>query len=336
MAKTMDDLAREKAGASQNDGGKDKSQQPKDPVKELEDLISSVENIEKREFLQAKLRQLRSDADLRARESDARARQFNENDKGGREKTVEEDKWTVLAGKPVRDPEGEYTFSQAIKVAAIEAGKDTKTDTGILGVLKFMKDEGMMGNGGNKEGDPITAQLIQKAIDHTYGDNAGKSPEMETLRAELKDLREQVKQASDPLAAAKKVREMYEGFAEAGLITKGNEGRPLEEIKEENRHKEEMEKQKADRDYKDKQIDVLSKIPKSIGQGLAGRIQESEEPIHRTSNKQNPKMEYLKCTGEIEQDDGETVICGFDIPIPPGAAKQITCPKCGTVYTNKG
>lgn len=308
--------------------------EPVDPIRELEELISSVENIDKKELLQAKLRQLTADLALRARESENRARQYDAKGKEGGEKLPEEDKWTIFAGKPTRDPEGEYTFSQALKVASLESQKDTKTDTkpdtGILGVLKFMKDEGLLGNSGNKEADPLTTQLIQKAIDHTYGENAGKSPEMELLRTELKELRQQVALANDPLAAARKVKELYQGFEEAGLITKGNVGKSIEETKEENRHAEEVEKQKAERDYNDKKVSILADLPDRISSGLAGRILESEGTTPAAARTQSTQMEYMKCTGE---NDGKP--CDFNIPIPPGAGTKIQCPKCGAVYERK-
>lgn len=101
-----------------------------------------------------------------------------------------------------------------------------------------------------------------------------------------------------------------------------SEGKPLEEIKEENRHAEKMAELTTEKDYKTKVANTLAELPERIGRGIAGQIAEQGE--EEKGGAAASSMEYLTCTNTEKG-------CNYSIPYPPDAI-QIRCPKCGMVY----
>jgi hypothetical protein len=112
-------------------------------------------------------------------------------------------------------------------------------------------------------------------------------------------------------------------------------GKTIDEIREENRHKEAEEKLKADIAGKQQSNKVLGDVAASIvevGSTLVGSVlDKTGSPVAKPRNSgQANEITYKKC---------ENPQCGFDIPIPPGAWR-ITCPNCKnqdgspTVYTD--
>lgn len=102
-------------------------------------------------------------------------------------------------------------------------------------------------------------------------------------------------------------------------------GKPLDIVKEENRHSEKMEEIKGERDYKKTLTDIASEIPERVGRGIAGQFGEGHEESGDGGS--NTGMEYIEC--------GE---CKTKIPIPPTVAVggQITCQKCGAIWAKGG
>lgn len=228
--------------------------------------------------------------------------------------------WSVMDGKPVKDPEGEYTFSQALKVASLEKGK---TDNEPISILKWLKQEGILGGGkGDEFMGTFMKQLALQSVDsivkpRSPGDSSG----VEALRADMKTLRDELRIATDPVESAKRVKGMYDTFTSLGLIPESNEGTSLEQTRETHRYNERMEELKTDRSYKEKLGDAISELPERVGRGLAGQIMEGAE-----ASGSSGEVAYIICTEEG---------CGTKIPITPGAP-QATCPKCGTIYSATG
>lgn len=98
-------------------------------------------------------------------------------------------------------------------------------------------------------------------------------------------------------------------------------GESIEQLKEKNRHAEKMEELQTEKKYKDDLVRVVSDIPESIGRGLASDIK--EKPRGRQQAAQ---------TGELQKVDCE--VCHATIHYPNDAT-NITCPKCGAIYTRE-
>jgi len=228
--------------------------------------------------------------------------------------------WSVESGKPVKDPEGEYTFAQALKVASLEKAK---TNNDSISILKWLKDEGLFGGGkGDEFMSTFMKQLAQQSVDSIVKPpSSGESSSIEGLRTDMKTLKDELRIATDPVQSAKRVKDIYDTFNSLGLIPQPTEGGSLEVTKETHRHDEKMEEIRTERAYKDKLGEVMSELPERIGRGLAGQIIEGEE-----AGRSSGELQYIICT---EED------CGTKIPITPGAS-QSTCPKCGTVYRPTG
>lgn len=239
---------------------------------------------------------------------------------GSSERTPTEGGWSVLDGKPVRDPDGEYTFSQALKVASLEKGK---TDNEPLSILKWLKQEGILGGGkGDEFMGTFMKQLALQSVENIVKPpSSGDSSSIEALRADLKTLKDELTVATDPVESAKRVKGMYDTFTSLGLIPERAEGASLEVTKENHRHQEKIEEIQTDRAYKEKLGEVISELPERIGRGLAGQIMEGEETEGGKGS-----LDYIICSEEG---------CGTKIPITSGAS-QATCPKCGTIYSATG
>lgn len=80
-------------------------------------------------------------------------------------------------GRPYRDPEGEYTFAQAQKVAQIDKAK-SKND--LLEVMKWMKENQVGPSAGGGQGDPFTNTLMQKLAEKAVENLAGGNPRVES------------------------------------------------------------------------------------------------------------------------------------------------------------
>jgi len=98
----------------------------------------------------------------------------------------------------------------------------------------------------------------------------------------------------------------------------------IEEIKEENRHAEEVAKLEADKEYKNSVAHTLASIPEKIGRGLAGQVAEGggEETAAPAAANRTIELEPFTCKNEE---------CGKVTPIPKNATK-FTCPHCGSIY----
>lgn len=227
--------------------------------------------------------------------------------------------WSVVDGRPVKDPEGEYTFNQAHKVAALEAAKHSEDP---MALFKFLKEEGFLGDKKDDFLSTFMTELARKSVDNLVhppsGNSFSGSSEATTLREELKELRAEIQRSSDPVEAARRVKVMFDTFRSIGLLHEEAEGKNLEVTKEEHHHDEKMEEIKADREYKQELTRIASDIPERIGHGIAGQFAEEG------GGSEGGGLETLECSD-----------CHFKIPITPETGESVTCPKCEAVYLRK-
>ncbi len=232
--------------------------------------------------------------------------------------------WSVIDGKPVKDPEGEYTFSQALKVAGIEKAKGSDDP---LAVFKWMKEQGLLtGSKGDDFMSQFTAELAQRSVESLVGNKSGSSSAdaVEALRSEMGTLRQELRTATDPVESARRVREVYDSLKGAGFIPEPSTGgKTVEQTKEEYRHEERMDELRAGREHNERLIDLASGIPEKVGMGIGEDIRRGRGKERSPGSSTLPRF---TCEG-----------CHKEFPISPEAEKQgiLTCPHCGTTYRSE-
>jgi len=174
---------------------------------------------------------------------------------GGGGETSEEGKggWSVIDGKPMKDPEGEYSFNQALKVAAVEKAKGSSDP---LAIFKWMQEQGLLtGKKGDEYMSKFTAELAHRSVDDLVGGKHNSSDDaIASLRSEIVTLRQELRTATDPVESANRVKAVYDSFKGVGLITEPSTGGgvALDETKEKYRHEEKMDEIRANRDHNDR------------------------------------------------------------------------------------
>ena len=232
--------------------------------------------------------------------------------------------WSVLNGKPVKDPEGEYTFLQALKVCELERPKETGNSP--IPILDWAEKKGLLGPGKSDEFmSSFMTQLAKQSVDNIVKPTStSHSSDTDALRAEMRELREQVRLATDPVESAKRVKELYTTYQGLGLIQTGGGEESLDSLKEKHRHMERMDELQTERTYKESIATSLGDVVERAGRGFAHQMLEegggAEEPG-------GAALEYFACTHKLE--GGQ--LCGARILMPPGAT-EYTCPKCNTIY----
>jgi hypothetical protein len=288
---------------------------PEDPMGDLESAIDKVDSTEARELLRARARKLRSQLELEASDNERRARELKDSGNGGR---------------PANRQDREIERNELITNALVLLEKGMPAN--IVGQYLMGTTTGAIplniGGGGNGQG--LTIADVKTIIDLIKPDKVGASdPE---LKAAVLKLTEEVSKLKE-INRAPQVKRSYVVVKADGTIQTVAEDEPIivqppatgqdiEMIKEQNRHSEELEKLKVDKEYKGNLTAVLSEIPERIGKGLASNIIETDQ-ANSPAKSVARKMEYFRCT----TDD-----CGFNIPVPRPDAKKITCPKCHMVY----
>jgi hypothetical protein len=335
----------------------------KDVTKQLtlEQIIDQVEDIDARELLRAKARELRAQMDYRTNELEQRSVNLKSGRVDNKSGTASNggnkaERWSVVSGKPVKDEDGEYeTFAQAYKVADLEvraAAASAADKNNPLVFFDFLEKRGVLKTGGNTT-DDFAHSLATRYLDNidvqlkASAAAKGNTPdEVTSLSKELSGLKEELQKVSDPIAVMTKARAIAESMREAGLIGGGTPGESIEALRERNRHSEELKRIEIDADYKDKVGNTFAELPERIGRGLASQVMNEEEG----EGESNEPLSFT-CAQEIEQCSqcGKTYNsgtgtcpdcnvalqsqpCGENIKVKPGA-NQIVCPKCKTVYT---
>jgi len=229
--------------------------------------------------------------------------------------------WAVIDGKPVKDPEGEYSFNQALKVAAVEKAKGSSDP---LAIFKWMQEQGLLAGGkGDDFMSQFTAELAHRSVESIVG-KPGSSSDNDAIgvvRAEMATLRQELRIATDPVESARRVRQVYDSLKGAGFIPEpstGGGGISLEDTKEKHRHEERIDEIKANREHNERLTELASSIPDRIGRGIGEDMRRGRGP------KGSPSSTLDKITCE----------CGTEFVVSPEAMEkgEATCPKCGMVY----
>ncbi len=232
--------------------------------------------------------------------------------------------WSVIDGKPVKDTEGEYTFNQALKVAAVEKAKGSNDP---LAIFKWMKEEGLLTGGkGDDFMSKFMAELAHKSVESLVGGKpgSGEASVAETLRSEMADLRRELRDATDPVASARRVKEVFDGFKGMGLIPEPSPGgASIDELKVKYGHVEKMEELRADREHKERLVDITADLPERIGRGIGEDIRRSRGKERSPSRSPSSTLDKIKCEE-----------CGTEFVVPPEAMEKgvAICPKCGETY----
>lgn len=308
---------------------------------ELEQALEQVDNLDVRELLRARI--LKRTAELKAETRQIEAQTAGgkkpgdpgDNGSGSAAKTeaatltggTTVNKWNVINGKPMKDPDGPYdTFIQALQVAELQVGK--KGD-GLLDTIKALKELGLIGNkggGGNDINQTMATRyldLIEKGFPKA---SAGDSNELKVMRAELTSLRQEIAKASDPIEIGKKYMALKQSMVVAGFITEqGSTEESIESLREKNRHDEQMVIARAEAEAKLKNANTLADLPKRIGEGFISQfVGEDEGEGNKVEEKLPPGFTVMICD-----------TCKHNIKIPPEAGDTIRCGHCGEVYTKK-
>lgn len=232
-------------------------------------------------------------------------------------------RWTIVDDRPIESPDGEYrTFAQAFQVISLEKrGQDIKRWT-------IIDDKPMEAANGEYESFADAYRVaylgLLKKQDAAAKPKIEDSEQMKVLTAKMLTLEQQLALALNPVNIMKTARAIRNDFEEAGLISSppvaggDTKGDPLELEKEKNRHTEEMRKLDTEDKYKTSLAETVAGVPKAIGKGIS-------EDILRNIGAPPPEagMEHFNC-----------VKCGFPIVVGPGTI-AVRCPKCGTAQTNE-
>lgn len=238
-------------------------------------------------------------------------------DGGGETSGEDKGGWAVIDGKPVKDPEGEYTFSQALKVAAIEKAKGSNDP---LAIFKWMQEQGLLtGSKGDDFMSKFTAELASRSVESIVGNKpgSGEGAIAETLRSEMAGLRQELRTATDPVESAKRVGAVYDSLKAAGYIPEPSTGgASIEDLRETHRHEEKMNEISADREHKERLAGIADDMSERVGRGIAQDIRRGAAGAKSRGSNLPP----VHCSD-----------CNIDFPVAP-EAKEATCPKCGAVY----
>lgn len=225
----------------------------------------------------------------------------------------EEDKkdaggWSVFEGRPIRDPEGDYTFAQALKIAQLEHPPaptgDNKKSLGEELADAKQKLEAI----GVKVGSPAAAPPRSLKEEVTEAMGLLESLGLSVGTNAQAPLKEQVAEA----------KSLLEGLG----LSIGMPGESLESVKEKHRHEESMEAVKADREYKQKITSIAGDIPERVGRGLAGQVGEEKGGSSRKHSSGGDELDSITCEE-----------CGQKIYLTPETQNEVTCPKCGAIFT---
>jgi len=273
---------------------------------------------------------VRSAAQLRQAELDARTREINERnrlqvgvapiqakDPGMEARKQINDQAVYLLSQGV-DPKivGQILLSSTANVgpnplivSPSGGGQQGMTMADVLAILDRLEARKGDGNG---EITRITAaldKLTERVERITEDDRAGRYRSVEPI---------------DPATNVKQQVELFKSMGEAmeqfGYVKVSNQsaGENIESLKEKNRHDEELERLKTEREYKEKIGNTLAELPERIGKGISSQLMGVEEEANTGG------LPTYPCT------------CGHKIVIPPGAPETLTCGKCGAVYSKGG
>ena len=235
--------------------------------------------------------------------------------------------WSVVDGKPVKDPEGEYTFNQALKVVGAEKAKGSNDP---LAVFKWMQEQGLLtGSKGDDYMSKFMGELAHRSVESIVGNKSGSSSAdaIEALRLETATLRQELRIATDPIESAKRVSTLYDSLKAAGIIPEPRtSGTSTDDLKEEHRHEERMDEIRAGREHNERLTDLASSIPERVGQGIGEDIRRGRGKGGPKGNPSSSNLPRFTCEE-----------CHKEFLISPEAEKLgiLTCPYCGMTYRSE-
>jgi len=98
------------------------------------------------------------------------------------------------------------------------------------------------------------------------------------------------------------------------------EGKTVEEIREENRHREKMEEINQSKEKSENMGKMIGQVAEGLTTIAAAAAAQAGINTPKTKANQSSMLDTFKCEK-----------CGFSIPVPPGAT-SITCPACKEIY----
>ncbi len=283
-----------------------------DALTDLENAIKQVENIEAKELLQSKARELRAQLELRAREAESRARQY---DTTGRPAAEENNGDAKIRAK-----------QEMIGNSLVLLERGVDPDVVARYIIGSQGAAYPVNFGGGQQG--LTINDIKTIVDMVKG-SGGLDPQVAEVIRSLKEKVDSLKPAGNnapvnPIDAAmtgvKAINDLVNSFVEAGLVVRpgnGHEGESIDEIREKNRHDERMVELDNDKDYKSNMADIASQIPERIGRGLAADMR------HRggQGGGKGGVLDSFPCEK-----------CGAKILVTPETGNRVKCGNCGMVY----
>ena len=225
--------------------------------------------------------------------------------------------WEVLNGKPIRDPEGDYTFSQALKVAQLEIPRTPTNDNRKTLAEELTEAKQKLEALGIYVGAPPPPPAGAGAP----GTTKSLKEEVTEAMALLQSLGLKVK-TNEQAPLKEQVAEAKALLESLGLGV-GVPGESLESIREKHHHQERMEEIKADGEYKQGMVDAVSDITERVGMG-AGR--ELRAGLSGGQKSGPGTLETLICEK-----------CKTTIYITPETGTRVECPnpRCREVYTRE-
>ncbi len=322
------EMAKKNLGLKEPGKGEAGKPQKPDSMSELEAAIDLIDNVEAKELLSAKARQVKADLELRAREAEEKTARYKSG--GGDGSNNDQAERTKLRL--------ELT---ANAMQLLEKGVDPHVVAQYILGTSGPNISITPGGGGGVQG--FTIADVITLVDKVRG-NSGPSAEVlalqktiDEMRAELKNLKPSAPTTPvDPVTAQanslESLNKLVDNLVKAGFVvrpgTSGtNTGESIEMVKEKNRHDEKLAEIKEQEKYHGGLIETLQDTAERVGEGLAKNTERKAGDVEEdaAAPMNGPARETFTCPD-----------CKTKIPIYPETGNQITCTKCGIVYTRKG
>ena len=304
-------MVQEKTGATENKpaAGRGGSIASKDIT--IEQALDMIDNLDAKEALKSKIRLMRAETEQRIRELDGQGKQRQTEENIHRPA----DRWTVINGKPMKDPDGEYdTFLQAMKVCELERKEQGKEK----GLLEVLLTSGLIGGKSNNDTFQLEMNKLMFGLITAMFTNQGKSPDgavTQALQRKIESLEKEAAESRDPAAAAARLSSTLDVFRQMGFIPPPrDENISVDKLREDNRHAEEMRKLDAENEFKQSLGRAVESIPVSLGEGIGHAMsgkRDQPRPAQTSPNVQCPKCRTA-----------------FYVP---AEMTSIKCPQCGVV-----
>lgn len=190
-------------------------------------------------------------------------------------------------------------------------------DGGAMGILKTLVDS-LLVNQKSAEVEAVRVQM--KALEDKIAATAKGGADHDRPPPAPPPTPEQVIQAATGL-----VKGLYGSFEQMGLIQSGaTAGQSIEHLKEEHRHKEEMEKLGADREHKQSLAEIAGEIPERFGEGYARHLEQAGAAGAAAGEGGDAGgLRTFRCVNDK---------CGAPVVVTPESGDIVFCGKCGQAH----